>query len=381
MKHESAGLHLAPDPRRRAAPQQSTRSQAGLSRDGHRTPPRRYARAVCPRRRCSLRCDCRRRIRDRWPPARAASYENRVYQVGIEDGRRWSRSSTAPGTLERCRDRRGTRIRARARRGRIAGRRTARHRRSKPVACTTGYPLCRCIPRRGGRAPELESADNLAWMGRLLARMHGVGARAPFQRTWRDRSPIPFVRARRVQCSLRGLLPNALHEPLSHTQSTRLAALIERASWRANRCTRIAPARRLPRRQCAVDRRRPAFRRSRRRAHAVRPYRTCGCLRRRRSALEALLEGYAEFRDFDPRELALIEPLRSCGRSIGPAGSAALARSGVPARIRLRRRSALVGAASERSRRSSRELSRTTETRSIRIDAAHIAATSATIAR
>jgi len=27
-------------------------------------------------------------------------------------------------------------------------------------------------------------------------------------------------------------------------------------------------------------------------------------------ALDALLEGYAEFRDFDPRELALVEPLR-----------------------------------------------------------------------
>ena len=33
-------------------------------------------------------------------------------------------------------------------------------------------------PRQGGRAPELESAENLAWVGRLLARLHGVGSRA-----------------------------------------------------------------------------------------------------------------------------------------------------------------------------------------------------------
>src|ERR1700759_4806586 len=36
-------------------------------------------------------------------------------------------------------------------------------------------------PRQGGRAPELESADNLAWVGRLLARMHGLGSRRLFQ--------------------------------------------------------------------------------------------------------------------------------------------------------------------------------------------------------
>jgi Ser/Thr protein kinase RdoA (MazF antagonist) len=35
-------------------------------------------------------------------------------------------------------------------------------------------------PRRGGRAPSLESTDQLEWLGRLLARLHGVGTREPF---------------------------------------------------------------------------------------------------------------------------------------------------------------------------------------------------------
>ena len=35
-------------------------------------------------------------------------------------------------------------------------------------------------PRRAGRAPELESPFTLAWIGRLLGRMHTVGARRPF---------------------------------------------------------------------------------------------------------------------------------------------------------------------------------------------------------
>jgi Ser/Thr protein kinase RdoA (MazF antagonist) len=36
------------------------------------------------------------------------------------------------------------------------------------------------FPRRGGRPPELESADNAAWMGRTLGRCHLIGARSRF---------------------------------------------------------------------------------------------------------------------------------------------------------------------------------------------------------
>ncbi len=35
-------------------------------------------------------------------------------------------------------------------------------------------------PRRGGRRPELEDLDVLEWIGRFLARIHQVGARQPF---------------------------------------------------------------------------------------------------------------------------------------------------------------------------------------------------------
>ncbi|MBK0391683.1 serine/threonine protein kinase [Ramlibacter algicola] len=36
-------------------------------------------------------------------------------------------------------------------------------------------------PRRGGRLPELDDLDVLEWIGRFLARIHTVGARAPFR--------------------------------------------------------------------------------------------------------------------------------------------------------------------------------------------------------
>jgi Ser/Thr protein kinase RdoA (MazF antagonist) len=47
-------------------------------------------------------------------------------------------------------------------------------------------------PRRAGRAPELESPHTLAWLGRLLGRMHTVGARRP------------FVERRRLDCDTYG---------------------------------------------------------------------------------------------------------------------------------------------------------------------------------
>ncbi len=36
-------------------------------------------------------------------------------------------------------------------------------------------------PRRGGRAPDLENPDQLEWMGRFMARIHNIGELKPFQ--------------------------------------------------------------------------------------------------------------------------------------------------------------------------------------------------------
>lgn len=233
-----------------------------------------------------------------------ASYENRVYQVGIEDASplvakfyrpgRWSDAAiaeehafaleladaelpvVAPLVLD------GTTLFTHA-----------------------GFRYA-LYPRRGGRAPELESADHLAWMGRLLARLHGIGARARF----RERGAIDtdtFIRhaARAVLAS--GLLPARLDD-LYRARSEAIAALIDA------RFAAIEPARLRLHGDCHggnvlwtdsgphfVDlddaRMGPAVQ-------------DLWMLAPSSQALQALLEGYAEFRDFDFRELALIEPLR-----------------------------------------------------------------------
>src|SRR4051812_12590469 len=107
------------------------------------------------------------------------SYENRVYQVGIDGGTalvakfyrpgRWSDAAIGEEhafALEL----------AEAELPMVAP--IAIGGRTLLVHAGFRYAI---YPRRGGRAPELESADHLAWMGRLLARMHGVGARARFR--------------------------------------------------------------------------------------------------------------------------------------------------------------------------------------------------------
>ena len=51
-------------------------------------------------------------------------------------------------------------------------------------------------PRQGGRGPELEDPEVLRWIGRLLARLHGVGRRQPFAErlSWASAAPAQTAR-------------------------------------------------------------------------------------------------------------------------------------------------------------------------------------------
>ena len=234
-----------------------------------------------------------------------ASYENRVYQVGIEDGAplvakfyrpgRWSNAAIAEEhafALELA-DAELPMIAPLV----IDGETLFEH---------AGFRYA-LYPRRGGRAPELESADHLAWMGRLLARMHGVGARERF----RERGAIDtntFVRdaARAVLAS--DLLPDRLHE-IYRERTADIAAIIDA------RCAELEPIARIRLHgDCHAGNvlwtdNGPHFvdLDDARMGPAIQDL---WMLAPSPRALDTLLEGYAEFRDFDYRELGLIEPLR-----------------------------------------------------------------------
>jgi Ser/Thr protein kinase RdoA (MazF antagonist) len=162
-------------------------------------------------------------------------------------------------------------------------------------------------PRRGGRAPELEALDQLQWLGRLIARMHVVGARTPFVHRGRlDRDTMVQQPMRDVLEST--LLPASLQNNY-RAAATRLDAAI------AARLEALGPMQQLrlhgdchPGNVLWTDAG-PHFVDfdDARTGPAVQDL---WMLASDDRAMAAVLEGYRQFRDFDDGELALIPVLR-----------------------------------------------------------------------
>lgn len=107
------------------------------------------------------------------------SYENRVYQVGIEDGEplvakfyrpgRWS-DAQLQEEHDFAADLAAAELPVVAPLRNVAGRSLHHH-------AGIAFAL---FPRRGGYPPELDNPDHLLILGRTLGRMHRVGAAQPF---------------------------------------------------------------------------------------------------------------------------------------------------------------------------------------------------------
>ncbi len=107
------------------------------------------------------------------------SYENRVYQVGIEDAAPLIAKFYRPGrwTDAAILEEHAFTLELAAQEVPVVA----------PLADADGSTLFThagfrfaLFPRRGGRWPELDVPANLAWIGRYLARIHLVGAVRPF---------------------------------------------------------------------------------------------------------------------------------------------------------------------------------------------------------
>ena len=188
----------------------------------------------------------------------------------------------------------------------------------KTLHTTEGFDFS-ISPLRGGRAPELDDVEVLAWIGRFLARIHTVGAAQP------------FVHRPKLDVSTFAL------EPAEWLATHQMIPLEVEREWREA----LVPALQLIEaafRQGAADR------------GILRLHGDChpgnilwtpvelpgggphfvdlddarmgpavqdlwmllsGDRRQRTLQLSALLEGYEQVRDFDRAELQLIEPLRT----------------------------------------------------------------------
>ncbi len=116
------------------------------------------------------------------------SYENRVYQIWLEEGP-GSPSAPGPAVVVAKFYRPGRWSNAQIAEEHAFVRELAE--RELPVVAPLaqggqtlhefgGYRFA-VYPKRGGRAPELEDRETLEWMGRFIGRIHAVGALAPFR--------------------------------------------------------------------------------------------------------------------------------------------------------------------------------------------------------
>ena len=111
------------------------------------------------------------------------SYENRVYQVGLEDA--------DPVIVKFYRPERWTRAQI------LEEHAFAQELVDNGLSVVAPMPihgdtlheaegfLIAAFLRRGGHAPELDNFDHLLGLGRTLGRMHGVGRAAPFHGAYR----------------------------------------------------------------------------------------------------------------------------------------------------------------------------------------------------
>lgn len=241
------------------------------------------------------------------------SFENRVYQMGLEEGGfvvvkfyrpgRWSTAAlqeehdfarelvaaelpvVAPLALE-----------------------------GKTLHHFAGYHFA-VYPRRGGRAPELQSTPQLQWMGRLMARIHNVGAVAPFaHRAALDRQRMVSGPRQAVRRS--GLLPQHLQDAYDEVATALDHVLSDWDDELADEAIRLHG-----------DCHRGNVLWTDDGPHFVDLDDACSgpqiqdlwMLASDDYAMDAMLEGYRQFRDIDERQRQLIPALRAM-RQIHHAG-------------------------------------------------------------
>ncbi|HZX29487.1 MAG TPA: serine/threonine protein kinase [Telluria sp.] len=239
------------------------------------------------------------------------SYENRVYQAGMEEGppvvvkfyrpERWSEAAILE---EHAFVRELEEAEIPAVPALVVNGTTLHH--------FAGFMFA-VFPRRGGRAPELEDEATLEWIGRFLGRIHVVGAARPFvERPALD--PETFGREPRAWILGSGLLPMDLRpawESVSAQALEGVARCYERAgdvaTLRLHGDCHGGNVLWTPDGPHFVD-----FDDART-GPAVQDLwmLLSGERHERARQLGAVLAGYEDFRDFDPRELHLVEALRT----------------------------------------------------------------------
>ncbi len=238
------------------------------------------------------------------------SYENRVYQVGLEEGDpliakfyRGGRWSDAQILEEHCFSDELVKYELPV----VA---PLRDEQGRSLFVYEGFRFA-LYPRQGGHAPEFDNLDNLLIMGRLLGRLHGIGALRPFEhRPVLDCQSFGYESVALIgenfipsayQANYRALTGDLLQTVDALLQDVNAVSIRTHGDCHAGNVlwrydvphlvdlddARMAPAVQDVWMMLSGDR------------------------ARKSAQLSEILEGYSEFNEFDVRELRLIEALRS----------------------------------------------------------------------
>ena len=240
------------------------------------------------------------------------SYENRVYQIGIEDGtyliakfyrpQRWTDAGINEEHV----------FTAELAELEIPVISPIKDKQDNTLFQPDLYRFA-LYPRVGGRAPELDDADHLMQLGRCLARVHNVGSTHSFQH--RPTINIETYASNPRQFLLENdFIPSDLcasYETLTEYIIQALTSCYDRTGEltyiRLHGDCHLGNILWNDHGPFLVDfddaRMGPAIQDLWMLLSGDRPYMT--------ARLHELLEGYCDFKNFDPRELQLIEPLRT----------------------------------------------------------------------
>ena len=163
------------------------------------------------------------------------SFENRVYQVWLEDGERLVAKFYRPGRWsdEAIGEEHAFAAELAARELPVGAPIAAN---GRTLHAHAGFRFA-LFPRHGGRSPELEDEETLRWLGRFIGRIHAVGGLRPFAHRPRldvqsfGRDPADYV----LEC---GFVPDELHETYGSVVDDVLGR-VERAYERAGRVKTI----------------------------------------------------------------------------------------------------------------------------------------------
>jgi len=248
-------------------------------------------------------CDCRNLVLN--------SYENRVYQIGIEEGTPLISKFYRPGRWSNEQIIEEHRFCIELAEHELSVVAPIRNCNSETLFLYKGFRFA-LYPRQGGHAPEFDNLDNLLILGRMLGRIHRIGSVTPFRHrpTLDSRSfgheSVALIRESFIPHEYRpsyeavaGQLLVAIDRIMTELGSVQFIRThgdchAGNILWRDNAPhfvdfddARMAPA--VQDLWMMLSGERP----------------------RQMAQLEALIKGYREFYDFNPGELRLIEVLRT----------------------------------------------------------------------